>query len=67
MGFECSAFLMNYIITVFLKQDYSKSETFVFNTDNPVTKFEDQGRLDITEEVNQRYPEWYYYDIEVVQ
>ena len=55
---------MEYLITVFLEKDYSKHDTFVFKTDKSIIKTDDEGRIEITNEVNKRFLVCYYYDIE---
>lgn len=55
---------MEYLITVFLEKDYSKHQSFIFKTDKSIIKFDDEGRVEITNEVNKRFSIWYYYDIE---
>ena len=55
---------MEYLITVFLEKDYSKHETFVFKTDKSIIKTDDEGRIEITNEVNKRFLVWHYCDIE---
>jgi len=47
--------MIMYKIIVYLKEDYSLNETLYLSGD--LTKDE------ITKEVNQKYKEWYYYDI----
>jgi hypothetical protein len=42
-------------IVVYLTEDYSKAEEFLLPLD--------YSKEQITQEVNNRYPIWYYYDI----
>jgi len=42
-------------IVVYLKQDYSVNESIWVS--------EDLSKKQITEEVNRKFKEWYYYDI----
>ena len=55
---------MKYIITVFLNADYTKGDQFLFETDKSIVNTDGEGRLEINYEVNARYTEWYYYDID---
>ena len=55
--------MIKYEITVFITSDYKINESFIFETDGDVVDFKGRGRLEIIEEVNKRYKDWYSFDI----
>lgn len=55
--------MIKYEITVFITSDYKTNESFIFETDGDVQDFKGRGRLEIIEEVNKRYKDWYSFDI----
>lgn len=55
--------MIKYEITVFITSDYKTNESFIFETDGDVVDFKGRGRLEIIEEVNKRYKDWYSFDI----
>ena len=63
MGIETSAFRMRYSIIIYLNSDYSKRAVLLYNTNKPMVKKDDIGRVKLKKIIDKKYPEWYYYDI----
>ena len=54
---------MKYSIIIYLDPDYSKRAVLLYNTNKPMGKHDDIGRIKLKKIIDKKYPEWKYYDI----
>ena len=55
--------MISYKITVFLTNTYEINKSFIYKTSNNLIDHKGEGRMELAKEVNNRFDNWYSYDI----